>query len=762
MPDPCRVPNSERPSAGKPDPRQRIVALLSQQPLDKQGLSKALGWSTGDRRELKALLRELELDGVIVRVRKDRYVLPRDADLVVGLIQFHRNGSAHLVPLTTGERELAIRGENTGTAMHGDRVVARRENPPGGLPSGRQQEGRVIRILKRASDTVVGTLQKTESFFYVVADDPRFPHNLYVPQPTMPARIGDKVVARLTDWPTRHVNPEGEVVEVIGPAGAPGVDLLSLIRKHNLPGDFPEEVLAEARDAAARADDHAPSRRDHRKKFIFTIDPDDARDFDDAIEIEKSGDGWQLGVHIADVSHYVRPRSALDKEARTRGNSVYLPERVIPMLPEALSNGICSLRPHEDRMVFSVHAKISKDGRVLSRVFSRGIIRSAARLTYRQALAMLQAPPADETSQRVHMAWSLASVLRRNRFRDGSLDLDFPEIKVRLDAEGRPERLEKVENDISHQLIEELMLLANELVAHELKSKRQPAVYRVHESPEPERLEEFRQAALAQGLRCGDLTRRAELQSLIERIKGKPYESTLKIALLKSLKRARYSPEPLGHYGLHKSDYAHFTSPIRRYADLVVHRALERQLGLSRSGPDARTLTILADHISATERSAAEAERESVRVKQLEFFKMQLDRRTGATFRARVLEVRNYGLFVELPDCMMSGLIHISAIDGDFFAAEPFRGRLIGRRTRRIISVGDEMNVIVARVDLFKQQVDFAPAEKQAEATKRPDNHRPTKKQNFRKEADRKAKTAASDSQPASNRKGSRRRSRSR
>lgn len=752
------MPNSERPSAGNHDPRQRILTLLSRQPLDKQAIAKALAWSSDDRRDLRGILREMELDGAIVRVRKDRYVLPKDAELVVGLIQFHRNGSAHLVPLTSGERELAIRGENTGTAMHGDRVVARRENPPGGLPEGRQQEGRVIRILQRASDIVVGTLQKTESFFYVVADDPRFPHNLYVPAPSMPARVGDKVVARLTDWPTRHVNPEGEIVEVIGPAGAPGVDLLSLIRKHHLPGEFPADVLQEATDATGRADDHAAARKDHRKKFIFTIDPDDARDFDDAIEIEKSGDGWDVGVHIADVSHYVRPRSALDKEAKARGNSVYLPERVIPMLPEALSNGICSLRPNEDRMVFSVHAKISRDGRVLSRAFSRGIIRSAARLTYKQAFGMLQSAPSDEISRRVHMAWSLASVLRKIRFRDGSLDLDFPEIKVRLDAGGRPERLEKVENDISHQLIEELMLLANELVARELKTKRQPAIYRVHESPEPERLEEFRQAALAQGLRCGDLTRRAELQSLLQKIKGKPYESTLKIALLKSLKRARYSPEPLGHYGLHKSDYAHFTSPIRRYADLVVHRALERQLGLARSGPDARTLTLLADHISATERSAAEAERESVRVKQLEFFKMQLDRRTGATFTARVLEVRNYGLFVELPDCMMSGLIHISAIDGDFFAAEPSRGRIVGRRTRRIISVGDELEVIVARVDLFKQQVDFAPAGSPSPASPNPERRSRDQRPDQGRRREESRKKTSSPAKPESGRPRSRRR----
>jgi len=287
------------------------------------------------------------------------------------------------------------------------------------------------------------------------------------------------------------------------------------------------------------------------------------------------------------------------------------------------------------------------------------------------------------------------------------LDLDFPELKVWLDDQGKPVRLERIENDISHQLIEELMLLANELVGRELKLKRQPAIYRVHEKPEPEKLAEFREFAMLQGVKAGDVSHRPELQKLLAGLRGQPHESAVKIALLKSLKRARYSPDALGHYGLAKADYTHFTSPIRRYSDLVVHRALERLLGLTRVGPDMASLTSMAEHISTTERTASEAEKESVRLKKLEYFQMQTSKMNGQPFRATIMDVRNFGFFVELPDYLLSGLVHVSSLDGDFYIFEQARRRIVGRRTRKVYQVGDEVEVIVARVDMFKQQVDF-------------------------------------------------------
>ena len=677
--------------------------------MDAAEIAAALGADHGTRARLPGLLREMEVRGEIARIRKDRYILPREADLFTGVIQFHTNGSAHVLNEKAGDPDLFVSAENSFTAMHGDRVVARIERGSSPRP-----EGRVIRILERANETLVGTLQKSKNFFHLVADDPRFVHNLYLaqPSPTLSANIGDKVVAKLDSWPSRHVNPEGHIVEVLGPAGAPGVDMLSIIRKHNLPTAFPEDVLRDAESVRPEVDPEESGRReDLRGEFVFTIDPDDAKDFDDAIQVEKTPQGWRLGIHIADVSHYVKQKSPLDREAWTRGNSVYLVDRVIPMLPEALSNGICSLKPGVDRLAFTVFADIDRRGKTACIRFAKTVIRSAARLTYKEALGILQNPGRNDTlAENVRAAWEAASLLRKRRFAAGSLDLDFPEVKVRLDAKGKPVRLERIDNDISHQLIEEMMLLANELVARELKIKRQPAIYRIHESPDPEKLLEFREFAAARGVASGDLTNREELSKLLAALRGQPHEPAVKIALLKSLKRARYAPDPAGHYGLAKPDYTHFTSPIRRYSDLVVHRALERMLGLAKSGPDARSLALMADHISSTERVASDAERESVRLKKFEYFEMQVARKTGQTFRATIMDVRNFGMFVDLPDFLIGGLVHISSLAGDFFVPDLAKGRLVGRKTRKTYRVGDEVEVVVARTDAFKQQVDFAIA----------------------------------------------------
>ena len=710
-----KKPHAER---GKDELRSRIAGVLSERALNKIEISKSLGLPIQQRAKLRELLREMEFAGEIARVRKDRYVLPRDADLVTGTIQFHPAGSAHVLGEKAGEQDLYISAENTFTAMHGDRVVARlvtetsefewkrgqAEKPP-------RREGRVIRILERANDTIVGTLQKCRNFYFVVADDPRFVHNLYVPGPSPPlsADIGDKVVARLDAWPSRHVNPEGHIVEVLGPASSPGVDMLSIVRKYRLSGEFPPEVLREAEALPSEIDGkELEDREDLRSRFIFTIDPDDARDFDDAIEVERIQDGWRVGVHIADVSHYVPPRSELDREAISRGNSVYLADRVIPMLPEALSNGLCSLRPNEDHLTFSVFAEINRNGRVRSVRFAKTVIRSVVRLTYKEAFTHLRRPPQDALTRKLHVAWELASLLRRQRFAAGALDLEFPEVKVWLDAQGKPLRLEKIENDISHQLIEELMLLANELTARELMRHRQPSIYRIHEMPDAEKLLEFREAVLIHGIQCGDLSRRPELEKLLSAVRGKPQEYAIKIGLLKSLKRARYASQPIGHYGLNKANYTHFTSPIRRYSDLVVHRAMGQLLGLSKRGPDSSTLSSISEHLSTTERVAADAERDSVKLKKLEYFQDQAaSRRPKESFRAQILEVRNYGLFIELPDFLMNGLIHVSSLDGDFFVLDAPRARLVGRRSRLAFQVGDEIQVQVARVDFFKQQVDF-------------------------------------------------------
>src|SRR5256886_947288 len=565
--------------------REQVLALLARKdyrPLDRIDMARELGLAASERVALRKTLRQLERAGAIPRIRKNRYVLPAEADLIAGKLSIHPAGYGFLSPETPGEPDVFIAAENIGTAMHGDRVVARiSPDTPYGRIKGRR-EGRVIRILERAHDTIVGTLQRSRNFYYVVPDDPRFVHDVYVHpnrdrRQQASANVGDKVVVRLEAWESRHINPEGEIIEVLGAASAPGVDMLSIIRKFHLRAEFPKDVLDQAERIPEKIDSRQlEGREDLRKEFIVTIDPDDARDFDDAVQVEKTNSGWRLGVHIADVAAYVEPGSALDREARRRGNSVYLPDRVIPMLPERLSNGVCSLKPGVDRLTHSVFLHFDKNGVAKSARFTHSVIRSAHRFTYKQAYAILKSPRRDQ---------------------------------------------------------------------------------------------------------LGDLTHRGELQRLLELIGGKPEEQALKIALLKSLKRARYSAQPLGHYGLAKANYLHFTSPIRRYADLVVHRALGRDTAARRHDQlGMAEIASIAEHISTTERNAADAEIDAAQMKKLEFFQRQLDERNPQIFRAAVVDVRNYGLMVELPDALITGLVHVSSLTDDFYSFEPARRQLIGRR----------------------------------------------------------------------------------
>ena len=721
---------------------EQILGLLRRKdyrPLNRIDIARKLGLTGAEGVALRKSLRELERAGEIARIRKNRYVLPAEADLVTGKLSIHQAGYGFLTSEMSGQPDVFIAAENTGTAMHGDRVIARisRDEPHGRIKG--RREGRVIRILERAHDTIVGTLQRSRNFYYVVPDDPRIVHDVYIGQVSnspqdesavadLPVaaskaapRIGDKVVVRLEAWESRHVNPEGEIIEVLGPAAAPGIDMLSIIRKYHLPTEFPRDVLDQAKGIPETVDARQfDGREDLRGEFIVTIDPDDARDFDDAIHVEKTGNVWRLGVHIADVAAYVEPDSPLDREARRRGNSVYLPDRVIPMLPERLSNGVCSLNPGVDRFTHSVFIHFNKHGTAKSARFARSVIRSKHRLTYKQAYAILTAAPGDQLGERLHLAWELAALLRKKRFENGALDLDFPEAKVWVDKEGHPVKLERVENDKSHQLIEEFMLAANEAVARELKKRAIPTIYRIHENPDVEKLAEYREFVLGFNYKVGDVTHRAELQRLLAAIRGKPEEQALKVGLLKSLKRARYSPQPLGHYGLAKANYLHFTSPIRRYADLVVHRALATDPagGGDRPGrstnaprhPDMAEIASVAEHISVTERTAGDAEVDAVQMKKLEFFQRQLDVRNPQMFRAAIIDVRNYGLMVELPDALVTGLVHVSSLTDDFYLFDSARRQLIGRRSRKRFRVGDALSVFVVRVDAFKRQVDFAIA----------------------------------------------------
>ena len=690
-------------------------------PSDFRQLMGGLGLRPESQTPLQQALRRLEQSGQIIRTKGNRYIQSREADLVPGIIRVNRQGKGFLDPEDSALPEIVVPESATGTALNGDRVLVRRQ-----VARGKDEgTGAVVRILQRKHAQIVGTLQRSKQFLFVIPDDPRIPHDIYVLPPSdtgRPANIGDKVVVDLRAWESRHTNPEGEIIEVLGRPDAEGVDMLSVLRQYNLPLHFPKKVLQEASAFARTHPRGEPDaaelqgRVDCREHTVVTIDPDDAKDFDDAICIQRDAQNrWKLWVHIADVSHYVCPGTALDEEARTRGNSTYLVDRVIPMLPEALSNEICSLKPGVDRLTKCVEFLLSPEGRVLDAKFYSAVIRSKRRFAYKEALAILQQPPPDDPiGQMLHHAHALAQHIRQARFRAGSLALDFPETKIRLDAHGRVLLIERIENDVSHQLIEEFMLLANEAVATRLMSRRRPAIYRVHEPPDESRLSDYREDVLSHNIPCGNLTQRPEIQKLLHRLDAVPIGAALKIGFLRSLMRARYAVEPLGHYGLGKPKYTHFTSPIRRYADLVVHRAL---FDIVKTPEHA--LKPVAMHISETERNSSDAERDSKETKLFAFLRNQLKTGRLENYTGLVIDVRNFGFFVDVSGLGMSGLVHLSSMENDFYVFDAARNHLVGRRTRQVIQLGEKLTVQVSKVDTFKRQVDFRLSDSSSK-TKKP------------------------------------------
>ena len=691
--------------------REALIPFLTDpnyQPLDQPSLARKLRVSPEETEAFAKFLSDEEKVGRIMQVRQSLYVLPRRLGFSVGVLQMNERGFGFLVPSNPVEPDFYVSAEDTGTAFHGDLVLARLKEQRGGRQRDSRLRGEVVKVLQRKRRQLVGTLRKTPMFYYVLPDESRIPHDICVPPPTDSATIGQKVVVELKDWPDRRKPPEGIITEVLGAPDAPGVDLLSIIRKHDLPTSFPENVEQEAADIQALIPPEEIARReDFRKIFTLTIDPDDAKDFDDALSYQAHSNGdFEIFIHIADVSHYVQPGSTLDVEARSRGNSIYLVDRVIPMLPEKLSNGICSLQPHVDRLVKTAIVMLDRNGEIKSFRFAAGIIHSAKRFTYKEAFAQLSKPATTPIANHLHALNHMAQILRKRRFAKGALDLDFPEVKVRVNELGIPTHLERNENDISHQLIEEFMLLANEVVALELKRHGRPGLYRIHENPDPGRLEEFRAQAKSMGYSCGDLTQRGEIQKLLNKVRGQPGESVVKIGLLKSLKRAMYSPKPLGHYGLAKLNYTHFTSPIRRYSDFVVHRILfgDRQGAVEFTYDKLAQLSL---HLSNTERSAAEAEQESVKLKKLEYFDRQAHATKRTSFQALIQEVRSSGLLVQLPEFVVQGMVPLSSLEGDLFVFNPQRLELQGQRTKLVLRAGLSLQVEVLKVDLGRQQVDF-------------------------------------------------------
>ena len=684
-------------------------------------LLQLLGLLPERQQDLQATLRELEQVGKIARIKGNRYALSLEADLIPGRIRMNRQGKGFLIPDDSSLKEIAIPESATGTALHEDRVLVRRDVSARPPRAGEhvQATGTVLRVLERHRTQIVGTLQRGPRFLCVVPDDPRIPHDIYVPEPKDVGRkalAGDKVVVELRAWESRHTNPEGEIVEVLGAPDEEGVDMLSVLRQYNLPLHFPKAVLDEAGAIGSEVHpEELVGREDCRSHSVVTIDPDDAKDFDDAICLERvSAEHWKLWVHIADVSHYVKAGTALDEEASRRGNSTYLVDRVIPMLPEALSNDLCSLKPDVDRLTKCMEFLIDENGRVLKTRHFPAVIHSQRRFSYLEAFEILQRPPSGPIEEMLHHANQLAQRIRRLRFDAGALELDFPEMKIRLDEQGHVSRIERVENDISHQLIEEFMLLANEAVAACLLQLNRPAIHRVHEEPDARRIQEYREEVLSHHVACGNLSHRVEVQKLLHQLGTLAIGPALKIGFLRSMMRARYAIEPLGHYGLAKKHYAHFTSPIRRYADLVVHRALFDHIHATK-----QALKETSEHISSTERNSSDAERDSKDVKLYAFLESQLKSASPQRYPALVTDLRNFGFFVDVTGLGMSGMVPFSELKDDFYVFDPARLQVVGRRTRRVIKLGDRLEVQIAKVDRFKKQVDFRLAgEQPAHSTK--------------------------------------------
>jgi ribonuclease R len=672
--------------------------------------------SRSDRAAATARLAALEASGRIVRNRADRLVLPEALGLVAGRLEVNPGGFAFCRPDDPDAEDVYVPARGVGAAMHGDRVLVE----PGAFRRGPRSGGRVVRVLARAVTQVVGVFRPGRTTAVVVPQEQRLTTPIVVPPDARAtAHDGDMVVAEITRHPTGTSPAEARILHVLGSAADPRVETLAVIHAHGLPLEFPPEVAAEARRVPRAVPSAAAAGRlDLRALPLVTIDGEHARDFDDAVLVEPLGSGFLLTVAIADVAHYVRPGSALDAEARVRGTSVYFPDRVVPMLPEALSNGICSLEPGEERLAKAVRLEFDARGRLRDARFDRAVMRSSARLTYTQvrqalvdrdpgvrgALGALVGPLED--------AERLARLLIARRRARGAIDFDLPEAEIVLDLQGRPGAILRAERSIAHQMIEEFMLAANEAVARELMRRRLPFLHRVHEPPAPDAVADLARFVEGFGLRLhledGRATPRA-YQRLLAQAEGRPEARLVHTVLLRSMQQARYAAEPLGHFGLATDAYAHFTSPIRRYPDLVVHRILDVALGAGGAPPP--DLAAIADETSRRERVAMDAEREIVQLKKIQF----MQDKVGQTWGGIVSGVANFGFFVELKELFVEGLVHVTTLGDDFYEHVERQHLLRGRRTRRTFRVGDPVDVEVAGVSVERRQIDFVLAGRSAD-----------------------------------------------
>lgn len=703
--------------------KQKLLGLISEaayNPLKKEELAMIFDIHHTEMPMFYNFLDELVESGYLILTKKGKYTSPNQMGLFVGKLVSHKKGFGFVESDEEYTQDLFIPADSLNGAMHNDRVIAEITTP---ATDEKRAEGRIIKVVERAITDVVGTFQESKNFGFVLPDNKKFNKDIFIPKKFFNgARGNDKVVCRITQWPTEDRKPEGKIIEILGQKGDRYVEIASVIREHGLPEEFPKKVLDEAEKVAIEIPQEEIDRRlDLRDMNIFTIDGEDAKDLDDAVSIEVLDNGnYKLGVHIADVTHYVKEKSKLDKEALKRATSVYLVDKVIPMLPKTLSNGVCSLNPFEDKLTLSVFMEINHKGDVVKHDIKETIINSKARMTYTEVSDILEKD--DEKLKKTFAkvaddfftAEKLARILMKRREKRGAIDFDFPEAKIILNNDGDVVDIKQYERRISNRIIEEFMLITNETVAEHFFWLNMPFVYRVHETPAHEKIETLNKFISTFGYVIkGDLesVHPKALQGIIEQIHGKTEEKAISTIMLRSLKQARYSPECVGHFGLAAQYYSHFTSPIRRYPDLQIHRIIKEFLNGKISQKRQDQLAQIVDYAS-TQSSEREREAELAERDVKDIYKARyMEDRVGEEFIGIVSSVTSFGMFIEL-DNTVEGLVRLADMSDDYYIFDENTFTILGERTKKMYRIGDVVKIKVEKVNVDFKEIDFKLLEK--------------------------------------------------
>jgi len=727
-PEGARDPHASREATRYAQPiasREHLLDVITESgsPLKREQLAKLLGINSEEgmealRRRLQAMVR----DGQLIRNRRESYAPVDKIDLVKGRVFAHPDGYGFL--LQEDGDDVYLHARQMRQLFHGDRAVVRVT----GKDSRGRLEGSVVDVLERNTHRLVGRFYHESGINFVVPDHKRITHDISVPAgETAGAAHGQIVSIEITEQPGKRSRPIGKVIEVLGDHMAPGMEIDIAIRSHDLPEEWPAAVLKEIENFGPEVPAGAKQGRvDLRELPLVTIDGEDARDFDDAVYCEPTAGGWRLLVAIADVSHYVQTESALDAEARKRGTSVYFPERVIPMLPEVLSNGLCSLNPEVDRLCMVCEMTIDEEGNIVRSHFLEGLMRSHARLTYNQVAAVLVEKEPQLRKQlgalvpHLEALYQLYEVLRKERARRGAIDFDTTETRIVFGEERKIEQIVPLERNDAHKLIEECMIAANVAAARFLIRHKMPALFRIHATPDEEKVTEIQAFLKELGLKmhAGSKPDAGDYAALLKKVHGHPEEHLVNTVLLRSLPRAEYNPKNIGHFGLAHEKYVHFTSPIRRYPDLLIHRAIRHVLQDKKADSFAYSLSNMqesGEHCSMTERRADDATRDAIDWLKCEYM---LDK-VGESYSGIVSSVTSFGIFVELKDIYVEGLVHVTALGSDYFHFDPVHHWLAGERTNKTFRLGDAVNVKVTRVNLDERKIDFELVEKQSVMTKR-------------------------------------------